>query len=70
MPGFAGWRYLLSPIHAAPDICVICWRRRTAEPQNLHLHGAGAGVYPDRDRTRWPAHSNTLSFVEIVLAMK
>ena len=33
-------------------------------PQNLH--GLGGGVYPDRQRTPWPAHPNTLSFVEIM----
>lgn len=28
-----------------------------------NLHGLGPGVYPDRERTPWPAHPNTLSFV-------
>jgi hypothetical protein len=31
-----------------------------------NLHGLGAGVYPDRESTPWPAHPNTLSFLEIV----
>lgn len=57
-PGFAGWRYLLSPRHPRPDICDLL------AAQNLH--GLGAGVYPDRARTPWPAHPNTLSFLEIV----
>ncbi len=56
-PGFAGWRYLLSPAHPAPDICDLL------AAQNLH--GLGQGVYPTREATPWPAHPNTLSFVEI-----
>lgn len=56
--GFAGFRYLLSPAHPEYDICDLY------AAQNLH--GLGAGVYPDRSRTPWPAHPNTLSFVEIV----
>ena len=59
-PGFAGWKYLLSPEHPAPDICDLL------SAQNLH--GLGAGVYPDRERCPWPAHPNTLSFVVIVFA--
>lgn len=31
-----------------------------------NLHGLGPGVYPDRERTPWPAHPNTLSFLEVV----
>lgn len=31
-----------------------------------NLHGLGAGVYPDRESVPWPAHPNTLSFLEIV----
>lgn len=57
-PGFGGWRYLLSPRHPAPDICDLLARQ--------NLHGLGPGVYPDRARTPWPAHPNTLSFLEIV----
>lgn len=56
--GFAGWRYLLSPAHPEHDICDLY------AAQNLH--GLGPGVYPTRERTPWPAHPNTLSFVEIV----
>lgn len=57
-PGFGGWRYLLSPQHPKPDICDLL------AAQNLH--GLGRGVYPSADKTPWPAHPNTLSFVEIV----
>jgi hypothetical protein len=57
-PGFAGFRYLLSPQHPKPDICDLL------SVQNLH--GLGAGVYPDRASTPWPAHPNTLSFVAAV----
>lgn len=55
---FGGWRFKLSPNHPEPDIC------------NMHasanLHGLGAGVYPSREQCPWPAHPNTISFVEIV----
>lgn len=57
-PGFGGWRYLLSPLHPAPDICDLL--------STQNLHGLGPGVYPDRDSVPWPAHPNTLSFLEIV----
>ncbi|UUZ68096.1 hypothetical protein LP416_27915 [Polaromonas sp. P2-4] len=57
-PGFAGWRYLLSPRHPAPDICDLL--------ATQNLHGLGDGVYPSREATPWPAHPNTLSFLEIV----
>lgn len=56
--GFAGFRYLLSPAHPEPDICDLL------AAQNLH--GLGPGVYPTRELTPWPAHPNTLSFLEIV----
>jgi len=59
-PGFGGWRYLLSPVHPRPDICDLL--------STQNLYGLGPGVYPDRTRTPWPAHPNTLSFVEIVFA--
>ena len=55
---FGGWRYLLSPNHPAPDICDMHSR--------VNRYGLGAGVYPDRNRTPWPAHPNTLSYVEYV----
>ena len=56
--GFAGWRYLLSQRHPKPDICDLL--------STQNLHGLGDGVYPDRASTPWPAHPNTLSFVEMV----
>lgn len=56
--GFAGWRYLLSPQHPRPDICDLL--------STQNLHGLGAGVYPTRELTPWPAHPNTLSFLVIV----
>jgi len=57
-PGFAGFRYLLSPRHPEHDICDLL--------STQNLHGLGPGVYPDRERTPWPAHPNTLSFLEVV----
>lgn len=57
-PGRAGWRYLLSPMHPAPDICDLLSRQ--------NLHGLGPGVYPTRAATPWPAHPNTLSFIQMV----
>ncbi len=57
-PGFAGFRFLLSPEHPAPDICDLL--------ASQNVHGLGAGVYPDRERCPWPAHPNTLSFVVAV----
>ena len=59
-PGFGGWRYLLSPRHPKPDICDLL--------STQNLHGLGAGVYPNREATPWPAHPNTLSFLELVFA--
>lgn len=56
--GFVGFRYLLSPRHPKPDICDLL------AAQNLY--GLGEGVYPSEDECPWPAHPNTLSFVEIV----
>ena len=55
---FAGWRYLLSPRHPEPDICDM--------HAKVNRYGLGAGVYPSRSKTPWPAHPNTLSYVEIV----
>jgi hypothetical protein len=57
-PDFAGWRFLLSPAHPEPDICDMHAR--------ANVHGLGPGVYPSRERCPWPAHPNTLSYVEIV----
>jgi hypothetical protein len=57
-PGVVGFRFLLSPRHPKPDICDLLARQ--------NLHGLGAGVYPTRQATPWPAHPNTLSFVVAV----
>lgn len=57
-PDFAGWRFLLSPAHPEPDICDLL--------SEQNLYGLGPGVYPDRESCPWPAHPNTLSFVQIV----
>lgn len=57
-PDFAGWRYLLSQAHSKPDICDLL--------STQNLHGLGEGVYPSREKCPWPAHPNTLSYVEIV----
>lgn len=57
-PDFAGWRYLLSPAHPRPDICDLL--------SEQNLYGLGKGVYPSRELCPWPAHPNTLSFIEIV----
>ena len=59
-PGFVGFKFLLSPAHPEPDICDLL------AAQNLH--GLGKGVYPSREKTPWPAHPNTLSFLQIVFA--
>lgn len=56
--GVVGFRFLLSPRHPRPDVCDLLARQ--------NLHGLGAGVYPDRKSTPWPAHPNTLSFVVAV----
>lgn len=57
-PYFGGWRFKLSPAHPEHDICDLY------AAQNAH--GLGPGVYPSRSKCPWPAHPNTLSFVEIV----
>lgn len=59
-PEFGGWRFLLAPGHPKPDICDLL--------SSQNVHGLGAGVYPSREKCPWPAHPNTLSFVEIVFA--
>ena len=58
VPGFAGWKFLLSPRHPETDICDMHAR--------ANIYGLGPGVYPSRKRTPWPAHPNTLSYTEIV----
>lgn len=57
-PDVAGIRFLLSPGHPKPDICDL--------HASANLYGLGAGVYPSREKCPWPAHPNTLSFVEVV----
>ena len=59
LPGFAGHRFLLSPNHPKHDICDLLAKQ--------NLYGLGEGVYPTRAKCPWPAHPNTLSFVEFVL---
>lgn len=58
VPGFAGFKYLLSPGHPRPDICDL--------HASANLYGLGPGVYPDRQRLPWPAHPNTLSYFDVV----
>nr|MBL8412731.1 hypothetical protein [Dechloromonas sp.] len=59
-PDFAGFKFLLSPAHPRHDICDLL--------ASQNLYGLGPGVYPSRAKTPWPAHPNTLSFVDIVYA--
>ena len=59
-PGFGGFRLLLSPQHPKPDICDLL--------TSQNLYGLGAGVYPSASACPWPAHPNTLTFMEIVFA--
>lgn len=58
VPGFIGWKFILSPRHPQPDICDM--------HANANIYGLGPGVYPTRGKTPWPAHPNTLSYTEIV----
>ena len=57
-PDAAGVRFLLAPGHPKPDICDLL--------ATQNLHGLGPGVYPSVEASGWPAHPNTLSFLEIV----
>jgi len=57
-PDAAGVRFLLSPEHPKPDICDL--------HAAANLYGLGHGVYPSREKCPWPAHPNTLSYVEVV----
>jgi len=57
-PDAAGVRFLLSPAHPKPDICNLL--------STQNLYGLGAGVYPSVAASGWPAHPNTLSFLEVV----
>jgi hypothetical protein len=58
-PDVVATRFLLSPRHPRPDICDM--------HASVNRYGLGPGVYP-RDRNPWPAHPNTISFVEVVFA--
>lgn len=58
LPDAAGVRFLLSPSHPKPDICDLL--------SSQNLYGLGAGVYPSVEKSGWPAHPNTLSYVEVV----
>lgn len=57
-PGFGGFKYLLSPRHSEPDVCDLL--------ATQNLYGLGNGVYPSAAECPWPAHSGTLSYVELV----
>lgn len=57
-PDAAGIRFKLSPGHPKPDICDLL--------STQNLHGLGPGVYPTVEASGWPAHPNTLSFLEVV----
>lgn len=57
-PDVIGFRFVLSPRHPRRDICDM--------HASANLHGLGPGVYPSREATPWPAHPNTLSYVEVV----
>jgi len=52
-----GTRFLLSPNHPRRDICDM--------HAHANLYGLGPGVYP-KGKNPWPAHPNTLSYVEVV----
>lgn len=54
-----GTRFLLSPNHPKADICDM--------HAKVNRYGLGPGVYP-KGKNPWPAHPNTLSFVEVVFA--
>lgn len=57
-PDAVGVRFKLSPAHPQHDICDL--------HAAANLYGLGSGVYPSRDKCPWPAHPNTLSYVEVV----
>ena len=58
-PDVIGTRFLLSPNHPRADICDM--------HASVNRYGLGRGVYP-KGRNPWPAHPNTLSFVEVVFS--
>lgn len=55
-PDAAGLRFRLSPSHPRHDICDLL--------STQNLYGLGRGVYPTLEKTGWPAHPNTISFLE------
>ena len=57
-PDVIGFRFMLSPLHPRHDVCDM--------HATVNRYGLGPGVYPSRQRTPWPAHPNTMSFVEVV----
>lgn len=61
-PDVIGFRFMLSPRHPETDVCDLLAQQ--------NLHGLGPGVYPKapREACPWPAHPNTLSFLEVVFA--
>ncbi|MEN6082837.1 hypothetical protein [Chromobacterium piscinae] len=60
--GVVGVRFRLSPNHRVHDVC--------DNHAHADLYGLGPGVYPDRARCPWPAHPNTLSYVEVTFGMQ
>lgn len=56
-PDVIGTRFLLSPNHPRVDVCDM--------HAKVNRYGLGPGVYP-KGKNPWPAHPNTLSFVEVV----
>ncbi len=58
--GVAGVRFMLSVNHRVRDVCDT---HATADK-----YGLGPGVYPSREACPWPAHPNTLSYVEVVFS--
>ncbi len=57
--GVAGVRFRLSPNHRVRDICDM--------HAAVNRYGLGPGVYPV-DRHPWPAHPETISYLEVVFA--
>ncbi|MEO9454323.1 hypothetical protein, partial [Chromobacterium phragmitis] len=58
--GVVGVRFRLSPNHRVRDVCDT---HATSD-----RYGLGPGVYPSREACPWPAHPNTLSYVEVVFS--
>ena len=56
-PDVVAVRFTLSPLHPEVDICDF--------HAEANLHGLGPGIYPIDDHP-WPAHPNTLSYLEPV----